>query len=134
MVKLPQGDIFAPGPSVAGSKTTGAKTWRYCPYSTEITGYNQDMTVPPGEKVSHTETNGMMHVYGLGGVIGWVCADNDCPFYVGSAITTVPQAGRRFVASGTCPATEDDLATLSGNVQHLSQGRKIVAGTRYIQI
>jgi hypothetical protein len=134
MVKLPQGDLYAPGVAVSGSKTTSAKTWKYCPYSTQITNYNQDSRVPSGEKVFHSETDGRLHVYSLRGGLGWVCADNDCSYFTGSATTEVIQQGRRFVASGTCVLTEQDLATLSGSVQHLTRGRTIVSGTRYHEI
>lgn len=136
MVILPQGDIFAPGTAVSGSKTRGAKTWKYCPYSTQITNYNQDSRVPEIEKTFHSETNGRLHVYSLGRGAGWVCADNDCSYYTGSATTEVGQAGRQFIflPSGTCPKTEEDFTTLSGVVDHSTQGRTIVSGTRYFEI
>ena len=50
---LASGYLFADGPVVSGSKTSAAKTWKYCPYSTQITNYNQDARVPQGEKVHH---------------------------------------------------------------------------------
>lgn len=132
---LPSGDIFAPGPVVSGSKLSGAKTWRYCPYSTQITDYNQDATVPNGEKVYHQETNGRMHTYSLGPAgIGWVCVDNGCPYYTGDATTEVTQHGRRFSPPAGQTACNSDLPTLSGSVEHLTQGRTIVSGTRYYQI
>lgn len=132
---LPQGDIFAPGPVVSGSKLSGAKTWRYCPYSDQITDYNGDTTVPNGEKVYHQETNGRMHTYSLGPAgIGWVCADNGCPYYTGTATTEVTQHGRRFSPPAGQTACPTDLPTLSGSVEHLTQGRTIVSGTRYYQI
>lgn len=133
MPVLPQGSLFAPGPVVSGSKDRGHK-YKYCPYSTQITNYNQDSKVPGGEKTYHAETNGKMYTYSLGGPIGWVCPDNGCSFYLGTATTTVTQHGRIFVASGTCPRTEDDFATLSGSVAHLTQGRVIASGTRYYEI
>lgn len=133
MVKLPQGNIFAPGPAVSGSKTTAAHLWKYCPYSTQITNYNQDARVPSGQKVHHGETSGRLHSYSLGGGMGWVCADNDCPYYTGVATTAVQQAGRKFIAFH-CPLTAEDLATLSGTVDHSTQGRTIVSGTRYYEI
>lgn len=135
MVHLPQLNIFAPGLSVTGSKTTAAHLWKYCPYSTQITGYSQDTRVPSGQKTYHGETEGRMHSYSLGGPMGWVCADNDCSYYTGAATTAVPQAGRRFATtSGTCSITEKDFATLSGSVQHIIRGRPVVSGTRYIEI
>lgn len=134
MVKLPQKDIFAPGPTVTGSKTTAAHRWKMCPYSTQITTYNQDSRIPSGQKVYHPETEGRLHSYSLGGAMGWVCADNACPYYTGAASTAVPQAGRRFTVSGTCPVTFEDFATLSGSVQHLTKNRVIVSGTRYYEI
>ena len=130
---LPQGSIFAPGPVVSGSKDRG-HCYKYCPYSTQITNYNQDNKVPAGEKTYHAETNVKMYTYSLGGPIGWVCPDNGCSFYLGTATTEVTQHGRIFVASGTCPRTESDFATLSGSVAHLTQGRVIISGTRYYEI
>lgn len=134
MVVLPSGDIFAPGPVVSGSKLRAAKTWRYCPYSTQITDALQDTTIPEAEKVFHQETNGRLHSYSLGRGLGWVCADNGCPFFTGDAITEVNQQGRRFQPPLGQTACESDLPTLSGNVQHLVNPRTIVSGTRYFQI
>jgi hypothetical protein len=78
-----------------------------------------------------------MHTGGLGSnSIGWVCADNACSFFLGTATTEVGQAGRQMVylPSGTCPKTYDDFATLSGAVDHSTTGRTIVPGTRYYEI
>lgn len=135
MPVLPSGGIFQSGPVVSGSKVRGTKTWRYCPYSTQITDYNQNSEVPGGEKIYHQETNGRMHTYSLGGgYLGWVCADNGCSFYTGTATTEVTQHGRRFVpASGTTCSSGIDPAP-TGTVDALEQGRKIVTGTRYFQI
>ena len=137
MAILHEGSVFeydtsSPSTTVSGSKTRSAKTWKYCPYSTQITDYNQDARVPGGEKVYHPETNGRLHSYSLGGVMGWICADNACPYFLGIASTAVPQAGRRFQVA---PSTQDCgttqmLATLSGSVQHLTVPRVIVSGTR----
>ncbi len=135
MVVLPQGDLFASGVAVSGSKATAAHCWRYCPYSTQTIGYNADLRVPDIEKVFHSETDGQLHTYSLGGPIGWICADNDCSFFTGDATAEVTQHGRRFVpVSGTTCNTESDLATLSGSVEHLTRGRTIVSGTRYYEI
>jgi hypothetical protein len=127
-------DIFAPGPVVSGSKTGSANTWRYCPYSTQITDYNQDDTIPANEKIYHQETNGRMHTYSLGGPLGWVCASNDCPFYTGTASTAIDQYGRKFVVASGTTGTAEDLATLSGSVQVVTRSRNVVSGTRYYQI
>ena len=126
-------NIFDPGPAVSGSKPYG-KTWKYCPYSTQITNYNQDSRVPALEKVYHSETEGKLYSYSISGVMGWVCPDNDCSFYAGTATTEVLQAGRRFVPASGTTACPTDLPTLSGSVQHLSKGRTIVSGTRYFEI
>lgn len=133
---LPSGDLFASGPVVSGSKTRAGHCWKYCPYSTQTIGYNKDLRVPNVEKIYHHETQGYMHTYSLGpGTIGWVCADNGCPFYLGTATTEVTQHGRQFItASGTTNYTAQDLATLSGSVEHLTRGRTIVSGTRYYEI
>jgi len=135
MTILPSGGIFEPGPVVSGSKVRGAKTWRYCPYSTQITDYNQNAEVPGGEKVHHHETSGRMHTYSLGGgYLGWVCADNGCPYYIGTATTEVTQHGRRFVPTPGSTACADSDPAVSGTVEALEQGRTIVSGTRYYQI
>lgn len=132
---LPSGGIFEPGPVVSGSKTRGAHCWRYCPYSTQITDYNQNDEVPSIEKVYHQETDGQMHTYSLGGNgLGWVCADNACPYYTGDATTEVTQQGRRFVPTSGTTACSFDLPTLSGSVEATTQGRTIISGTRYYAI
>lgn len=142
MTILHRGSIFeyddaSPGTTVSGSKSTAAHFWKYCPYSTQITNYNGDTRVPGGEKTYHPETEGRMHTYALGGNgAGWICADNACSFFLGTATTEVGQAARQFVylPSGTCPKTEDDFATLSGTVDHSTLGRNIVPGIRYYEI
>ena len=132
---LPSGDIFAPGPVVSGSKIRGTKTWRYCPYSTQIIDYNGDTSVPNIERSFHQETDGRLHTYSLGpGGIGWVCADNGCPYFTGTATTLVTQHGRKFSPPTGQTACPNDLPTLSGSVDALTQGRTIVSGTRYYQI
>ena len=138
MVILPQGSLFASGPAVSGSKPHG-HTWRYCPYSTQITDYNQDQTIPSGDKVYHGETGGKMYTYSLGRGAGWVCPDNDCPYYTGIFATTtsgfeVIQEGREFNYTSGIPRTAEDFTTLSGSVLHLNKGRTIIPGTRYFQI
>jgi len=134
MVTLPQGYIFAPGPVVSGSKMTASHRWKRCPYSTQSTAYNQDSRVPSGQKVYHSETDGQLHSYSLGGGMGWACADNGCPYYTGAATTIVPQAGRKFVYSTSCPVTIQDFGTISGSVENLTIGRLLVSGTRYLEI
>ncbi len=134
MAILPSGGIFIPGPAVSGSKNTAAHCWKYCPYSTQITNYNGDSRVPGGEKVFHSETDGQLHSYSLGGPMGWVCADNDCSFFTGTATTEVTQNGRRFVPTSGTTACPEDLPTLSGSVEHITNGRTIVSGTRYFEI
>lgn len=132
---LPSGGIFNPGPVVSGSKLTAAHCWIYCPYSTQITDHNQNAEIPGGEKIFHQETDGQLHSYSLGGgFMGWVCADNGCSFYTGTATTEVIQHGRRFVPVSGTTACVNDLPTLSGSVQALEKGRVIVSGTRYFQI
>ncbi len=123
-------------PVVSGSKSRSAKTWKYCPYSTQITNYSQDARVPDIEKTYHSETEGKMHSYSVGGMMGWACADNECSFVAGSAITEVVQFGRIkvYLPTGTCPKTEEDFTTLSGTVENVTQGRVIVSGTRYFEI
>ncbi len=141
MVILPSGNIFAAGPAVSGSKDTAAHCWKYCPYSTQITNYNSDSRIPEIEKVFHSETDGFMHSYSLGGPMGWACADNDCPFFTGVATTAISTSkGRRFVAIPTANPTlttsgcVGSLPTLSGSVDVVSGTRTIVSGTRFFEI
>jgi len=134
MPVLPSGDLFAAGVAVSGSKNTAAHCWKYCPYSTQITNYNEDSRIPGGEKVFHGETDGFLHSYSLGGPMGWVCADNDCSFFTGTATTTVNQSGRRFVPASGTTACPTDLPTLSGSVAVVTGTRTIVPGTRYLEI
>ncbi len=63
-------EIFGTGPVVSGSKSRSAKTWKYCPYSTQVTDYNGDARVPSGEKVYHNETEGRMHSDSTSGGMG----------------------------------------------------------------
>jgi len=132
--------IFAPGPVVSGSKSSTIKTggtahcWKYCPYSTQITAYNGDARVPTAEKVFHQETNGFMHSYSISGFMGWVCANNGCRFYTGTAVATVNRFGRKFVPTNGPVCSNLDLPTLSGSVQNQVIPRTIVSGTRYIEI
>jgi len=129
-------DADSLGTTFSGSKD-GGHCWKYCPYSTQGTNYNGDSRVPGGEKTYHPETQGFMHTGGLGSnSIGWVCADNACSYFLGTAITEVEQAGRQFnfLPSGTCPKTYDDFATSSGTIDHSTTGRTIVPGTRYYEI
>jgi len=134
MAILPSGGIFEPGPAVSGSKNTAAHCWKYCPYSTQITNYNGDSRVPGGEKVFHSETDGQLHSYSLGGPMGWACADNDCSFFTGAATTGVIQDGRKFVPASGTTACAEDLPTLSGSVAVVTGTRTIVSGTRYLEI
>ena len=125
------------GTTASGSKSTGTHCWKYCPYSTQITTYNGDSRVPGGEKTYHPETEGQMYTYSLGPVgIGWICADNACSYFLGTATTEVGQAGRKFISLplGACPTSAEELSTLSGSVDHSTSGRTIVAGTRYYEI
>ncbi len=129
-------DDASPGTTVTGSKSTAAHCWKFCPYSTQITDYNQDTRVPEGEKTYHPETEGQLHSYSIGGGMGWTCADNACSFFLGTTTTGVLQTGRRFVTfpEGSCAQTEDQLATLSGQVDHRLRNHTIVSGTRYTEL
>ncbi len=125
-------EIFGTGPVVSGSKSRSAKTWKFCPYSTQITPYNGDTRVPEGEKIYHQETEGKMHSYSISGVMGWACADNECPFFTGAATTEVFQFGVRFT-----PDVEDCESAvplgISGIHTVISGARTIVPGSRYIE-
>lgn len=135
MVILHEGHVFeydttSPSTTVSGSKSRSAKCWKYCPYSIQITSFNQDSRVPEVEKVYHPETEGRMHSYSVAGVMGWVCADNACPYFLTTAVTAVAQKGRRFVPASGTTACPNDLPTLSGSVEHSTRNRTIVSGTR----
>jgi len=125
-------EIFGTGPVISGSKSRSAKTWKYCPYSTQITPYNGDTRVPEVEKVYHQETEGKMHSYSISGLMGWACADNDCPVFTGSAITEVFQFGVRFTpTSDACAAGV--VVGITGTHTVVSGARTIVPGSRYIE-
>jgi len=129
-------DDVSPGTTASGSKTTAAHCWKFCPYSTQSTDSRGDTRVPEGQKTYHPETNGQLHSYGLGGGLGWTCADNACSFFLGTTTTGVEQTGRRFIAlpEGSCPNSAESLATLSGEVDHRIRNHTIVPGTRYIEL
>jgi len=68
-------------------KSTKRYSWRRCPYST------QDLTnrIPAGEKTDHSVTNGKMKLSIRNGHdgVGWVCEDPNCPYYLGTATTSI---------------------------------------------
>ena len=135
MPRLSSENIFAAGVAVSGSKSTAAHCWKYCPYSTQVTNYNGDSRIPGGEKVFHSETDGFMHSYSLGGPMGWVCADNDCSFFTGAATTAIStNKGRRFVPASGTTACAADLPTVSGSVAVVTGTITIVSGTRFFEI
>jgi len=139
MTIINRGSVFeyddaSPSTTVSGSKDTAAHCWRYCPYSTQSTNYNSDSRVPEIEKTYHPETQGQLHSWSVGGAMGWTCADNACSYFLGTATTEVEQAGRRFQTTSGTGCEASDLPTLSGSVEHLTQGRRIVSGTRYYEI
>lgn len=120
--------------TVSGSKSRASHCWKLCPYSTQSTNEAFDSRVPDGEKTYHSETEGELHSYSISGNMGWACADNDCSYFLGSAITRVDQRGRRFVADPGVTCDADGLATLSGTVELVVKPRNIVSGTRYLEI
>jgi hypothetical protein len=140
MTILHRGSIFefddvSPETTSSGNKARAAHCWKYCPYSTQGTDYNEDARIPEGEKTYHPETEGQLHTYALGARgTGWICADNACSYFLGTASTEVGQAGRQFISLGGCPSTEEDFATMSGSVDHSTSGRVIAAGLRYYEI
>jgi len=119
---------------VSGSKLSASHCWKLCPYSTQATTEAFDTRVPDIEKTYHHESNGQQYSYSISGLMGWACADNGCSFFLGTATTEIDQQGRVFVpaAGTTCDAS--GLSTLTGTVRHVSRGRTIVSGTRYIEI
>ncbi len=125
-------EIFGTGPVVSGSKSRSAKTWKYCPYSIQTIEYNGDSRVPDGEKIYHQETEGKMHSYSISGVMGWACADNDCPFFTGSAITEVFQFAVRFTPTDDACIAGVPVG-ISGVHTVISGARTIVPGSRYIE-
>jgi hypothetical protein len=120
--------------TVSGSKLTSSHGWKFCPYSVQSTTKSFDTRVPDGEKTYHEETSGQMHSYSISNVMGWACADNGCSYFLGSAITSVDQRGRKFVAASGTTCDDAGLATLSGTVELVVKPRNIVSGTRYLEI
>jgi hypothetical protein len=120
--------------TVSGGKTSASHCWKLCPYSSQSTNQSFDVRIPEGEKVYHEETDGQMHSYSISGVMGWACADNGCPYFIGSAVTEVDQRGRRFVAASGTTGDASGLATLSGEALLVVKPRTIVSGTRYLEI
>lgn len=50
--------------------------------------FGQIITVPAGEIASHTVTSGIMIKHNIGSKYGWLCVDNNCPYYIST--------GRRY--------------------------------------
>jgi hypothetical protein len=62
--------------------------WRRCPY------YTNDASdrIPAAERADHPQTEGKMRMAtraGYGGGVGWVCDDDNCPYYKGLATTAI---------------------------------------------
>lgn len=70
-------------------RVQGKKTYAYraCPYSTE----DATNRIPADEKTIHTTTSGRMSLEIRNGHegLGFVCMDDNCPFYTGTAVTEV---------------------------------------------
>lgn len=135
MVILNPGSIFeyntaSPSTTVSGSKLIGAHCYKFCPYSTQIIVFSGDSQIPTAQKTFHGETSGFMHSYSLGGPMGWVCADNSCSFFLGTATSGIIQNGVSFVPTSGTTACPGDLPTLSGSVQPINIERKIVPTIR----
>jgi len=120
--------------TTSGDKLTASHYWKLCPYSTQSTNEAFDYRVPDIEKTYHEETNGQMHSYSISGVMGWACADNGCPFFIGEATTAVDQRGRRFVPASGTACNAEGFATLSGTAELIIAPRTIISGTRYLEI
>lgn len=79
-----------------------------CPYSTQSdfqyvrntnpfeSSYMEMYTVS-GVAVDHTHTEGLMIRWHRGSKYGWLCVDNDCPYYQGTVSGSV--AGTRYFYS-----------------------------------
>ncbi|RKZ96614.1 MAG: hypothetical protein DRQ40_00450 [Gammaproteobacteria bacterium] len=72
--------------------------YRICPYSTEA-GF--DARIPTGEQTAHATTSGQMSFDIRGGHgMGWVCLDDECPIFLGTATTAIDITARNFTISG----------------------------------
>ena len=76
-------------------------SWRPCPYSPcDFSG-----RIPDNQKEIHPTTSGYMRLHIRDGhsLTGWICLDNNCPFYKGTASSGITLSVRNTVitSSGT---------------------------------
>ena len=64
--------------------TKAGHCYKLCPYANENPISNNPM------KADHPETAGRMRTYSKGRALGWICWDDNCPYYT----TVLP--GRRY--------------------------------------
>lgn len=62
--------------------------YKRCAYSDFATTYG-DTRIPAGEKTPHTVYEGRMVAAARGSVVGWECQDDDCSYYLGTAVTEI---------------------------------------------
>lgn len=98
-------------------------TWRICPYSTcdTVTG-----KVPTAEQSIHTTTSGYMktHVKSGHDGLGFICLDNACSFFQGTATTEVVMQIRNQTL---------DRLTNSYSVSLIDVPIPVCSGTRFFE-
>lgn len=100
----------------------GKKLQRYkvCPYSTTDVGSR----IPTTEKDVHPTTSGYMTLDVRAGHdgAGWVCMDNNCPYFRGTAVTSLPISTRK---------TSINYITGEYTISEESIPTGVCSGTRY---
>lgn len=49
--------------------------------------WNFEITIPPSQRAYHTTTSGIMAKWSRGSKHGWLCVDDECPYYKGIIVT-----------------------------------------------
>ena len=60
--------------------------YKICPYGEQSESHN-DFRIPLIEKTNHTNTEGKMIITSR----GWICTDDECSFFLGTATTPIIQ-------------------------------------------
>lgn len=48
--------------------------------------WNFEVSVPPHQRAAHTTTSGIMIRWSRGSKYGWLCVDDECPYYKGITV------------------------------------------------
>lgn len=87
-------------PKIHGYTDEIGRCWKLCPFSTNYfnrfydRGFAGNTTNPDIDQTNfisvvtddHPDTNGTMNMWNPGGVPGWICWDDNCPYFIDNGI------------------------------------------------